>query len=357
MTVARATRTGLAAAFVVLLRLSEAHSASAETPRVAVLRPSVANDVTSEAVLRVRGELSAAGFEVVLVDRTAEGNRPSELRSVGLAAHAIATFGIFDASSNAGATRSAEIWVADVRRGKTVVQHVGIDEPDPDRRSAALAVHAVEILRASLVELGLRAEPAPQQPEAPRTPDDAARSTASQIPDADNREPRFAAGAGLGALQSLQRLGNAISPMARFAYFPTPALGARIGVLGLGTSVDRSSVAGTATIHQELALLEVVLTSTRGVLRPTASAGAGAYHLGFTSVGEPPYLGTTGGTWAALGSVGAGASLRLGSRLVATLDVQALFTAPRAVVTIAGTDVGRAGTPSLLAALAAMTEF
>ena len=110
-------------------------------------------------------------------------------------------------------------------------------------------------------------------------------------------------------------------------------------------------------MHQELGLLEIVLTGTHGVLRPMLSAGAGAYHLGYTSVGAPPYIGTTGGTWAALGSVGAGASLRLSSRLLATLDVQALFTAPRAVVTIAGTDVGRAGTPSLLAAIAAMTEF
>jgi hypothetical protein len=352
MTAARATRTGLAAAVVVLLRLHEALADGAEASRVAVLRPSVANDVTSEAVLRVRGELSAAGFEVVLVDRTTEGDRPAELRSVGQAAHAIATFGIFDASSSGGGTRSAEIWVADVRRGKTVVQHVGIDEPDPDRRSAALAVHAVEILRASLVELGLRAEPPVQPAPPPVGPD-----TASPATGQDNHEPRFAVGAGLGALQSLQRLGNAISPMARVAYFPAPTLAARLGALGLGTSVDRSSVAGTATIHQELGLLEVVWTSAKGTLRPTVSAGAGAYHLGFTSVGAPPYIGTTGGTWAALGSIGAGASLRLGGRLLATLDLQALFTAPRAVVSIAGTDVGHAGTPSLLAALGAMTEF
>ena len=193
--------------------------------RVAVLRPSVPNDVTSEAVLRVRGELSAAGFDVVLVDRTTEGDRPAELRSVGEAAHAIATFGIFDASATGGPSRSAEIWIADVRRGKTVVQHVGIDEGDPDRRSAALAVHAVEILRASSVELGLRAASSPLPHEAPAVAsNDSGKSTASQTLDADSRAAHFAVGTGLGGLQSLQRLGNAISPMARVAYFPTRRL-------------------------------------------------------------------------------------------------------------------------------------
>ncbi len=351
MKAARTTRTGLAT--IVLLLLHAARAESTEMSRVAVLRPSIANDVTSEAVLRVRGELGAAGFDVVLVDRTAERDRPSALQAAGQAAHAIATFGIFDASSGPGPARSAEIWIADVRRGKTVVQHVGIDEPDPERRSAALAVHAVEILRASMVELGLHAEPS----AAPSEPTETAPDNARSHPVTDNRAPRFAVGAGLGVLQSLQRLGTAISPMARFTYFPSPALGARLGVLGLGTSVDRSSVAGTATVHQQLALLEVVLSGTRGVLRPTVSTGVGAYHLGFSSVGAPPYLGTTGGTWAALGSIGAGASLRLGGPLLANLDVQALFTAPRAVVTIAGADVGHAGTPSLLAALAATTAF
>ncbi len=63
--------------------------------------------------------------------------------------------------------RGVEIWIADRVTGKTVLREMADDGGTPDR-DAALALRAVELLRASLLEVGL---PAPPPGEVPATPE------------------------------------------------------------------------------------------------------------------------------------------------------------------------------------------
>ena len=64
---------------------------------------------------------------------------------------------------------SAELWVIDRVTGKTVVRRVNAAAGDPARAAEILAVRAVELLRASFLELAITpdAEAAPRPATAP----------------------------------------------------------------------------------------------------------------------------------------------------------------------------------------------
>lgn len=147
----------------------------ADSPRVLLVYPSEAEPSVSAALVRVRGELVADGFEVLLV-KTQPGT--SSAAAMGEAEHdsGSATVGLF---LNADGT-SAELWVVDKLTDKTVVRRVNTASEPTDHLSEVLAVRAVELLRASLLEVLVvqrQAEAAANRPN----PAPIARETAAHV--------------------------------------------------------------------------------------------------------------------------------------------------------------------------------
>ena len=110
--------------------------------RVVLLKPPVTDDVTSDALARVRGELTAAGFEVSVLPQDAVLDVRTALETVGRELDPIAAFAIVRAAT----VNTAEIWVCDRIAGKSVIQSVRLDvagKPGEPSRSVVLAVQAV----------------------------------------------------------------------------------------------------------------------------------------------------------------------------------------------------------------------
>ena len=93
-----------------------------------LLRPPITDAVTSDALARVRGELTAAGFErAAMLRRGDPGRWPTvdarALETVGRELDPIAAFAIVRAATG----NTAEIWVCDRIAGKSVIQSVRLD--------------------------------------------------------------------------------------------------------------------------------------------------------------------------------------------------------------------------------------
>jgi len=105
----------------------------------------------------VRGELTAAGFDVSMLDQDPALAVRAALETVGRELDPIAAFAIVRAPTD----NTAEIWVCDRIAGKSVIQSVRLDAggtPGESSPSAVLAVQAVELLKASLAQYWLASQ-------------------------------------------------------------------------------------------------------------------------------------------------------------------------------------------------------
>ena len=115
--------------------LSLAASARADPRyRVVLLKPPVTDDVTSDALARVHGELTAAGFDVSVLAQDPALDVRSALETVARELDPIAAFAIVRAAGG----NTAEIWVCDRIAGKSVIQSVRLDGGGDAGRAIAL---------------------------------------------------------------------------------------------------------------------------------------------------------------------------------------------------------------------------
>ena len=132
-------------------RLCSAEAAPEAPVFVLLLRPLPTSDTRTEAILRIKSELRAGGFDVAIEDIQADAI-PSDPR--GLVEHAgaglapSATLGVFGDLDRG----PVEMWVADRITGKSVVRRIEVEVTSDRRISEVLAIRAQEILHASLVE-------------------------------------------------------------------------------------------------------------------------------------------------------------------------------------------------------------
>ncbi len=330
-------------------------TAPASTPTVVLLRLPTADEVTTEAMARVNGELQAAGFDVAVVPTRGDDVK-RDLETAGRDLSAIAAFAIFVRPFEGG-TSVAEIWVSDRIRQKVVIQDAVLHETDRGRGSEILAVRAVELLKANLADFW-SASAATASTSAASTPDQAPPIQATTAPPAREspRPPRapFASGlgAGLGAgiMEGFGALGANWTLDATVSYGWPSGLSVRASFAGLGPASTLSASNGEARVDQQLAMLEVVKSWwPRSVVVPFMTAGAGALHVRVVGIGNPPYAGHTSSDWALLTTVGAGVAIPLVSTLSIVLQGRGLVAWPSTVVNVAGQEVGRLGAPSLLA--------
>jgi hypothetical protein len=326
------------------IRLAGEARADGARSRVALV-PSSSNDhVLREASTRLRAELVDAGFEVVEAER-APGDPRSEVEGAEPDRFSFATIAMNRVANGA----FADVWISDRITGKTVVRRIEVGA-GPDA-TTVLAIRALELLRASLLEVAARSPPSEPRMSAPN---DVMKLVEPALPPA-SEVPRpllhgSALGVGILALHGLGGLGPALGPMASFSYGAHAWFG-RVTLAGPLLGAEPSTPAGSATVRQGLAALSLGWASDPKPFGACAWAGVGAFDLHTDGSAVAPYRGVSGDVASFLAIAGVGALARVGRRIALTADLTAIVLDPEPVVVIAGRDAGRAGAPSLGASL------
>jgi hypothetical protein len=340
--------------------------ADTSVPTVVILRPGASDEVTTEAVARVRGELKAAGFEVAMLPLSSNDPR-HDLETAGRELHPIAAFAIFVKPWEAGSS-VAEIWVTDRVKQKTIIQNAVLHDTDRGRGSEILAVRAVELLKASLADFW--APETPKRP-APAPPASSARPPAS-APESEPPPVPFASGFGVGlgagAVMGFDPLDQTMGgPEATVSYGWLDGWSLRAmfhGFLPVQPSKKLPAATGpaptgTALVEQQLITVEVVKAPwpTWRPVVPFISAGGGVQHVHVTGGAMPGFVSNAKQDWSAgLTMLGIGVGIPIISRLSLLLEARGTIAWPPTDVAICakpscsdpGDVAARVGHPSIM---------
>jgi hypothetical protein len=279
--------------------------------RVVLLEQPNTDEASTEVLARLRGELTAAGFEVVLLPAPVEGDPAEVSETAARELHPAAVILVIERPADDTEPRRIELWLSDRLSRRTFVQSLPIDPDDAGRGYRRLAVQSVELLKARLAELMLTRplEPPPKKEKPPPPP--------PPPPPPKKKEPgvggRLAAGATL--LQGFEGVDSSIAPRVR-AGVTLPAgsiqgapfavdLGGTLSIFGTKQTVNTAG--GTATVGQTLGTVDVGLRFDRGAtLQPVLSASAGLYAVSIEGKSEGSHVGNDEQTYSMFTSVGAG---------------------------------------------------
>lgn len=320
--------------------------------RVVLLEPPAAES-SVEVRARLRGELSAAGFDVITlqVDSLADPKRTSETAASELRPAAVLF--VVDPGPPEQA-RQAAIWLSDRLLRRTFVLTYTVDPIDPGRDSARVAVQVAEILKADLAELSVtkpeRPKAPPPEPPPPPPP-----------PEPPPPPPRLGDGvraeAGVALLQGFDGFGPALTPVARLGaslpsiWFRRAPLAVDVVLTGAGLgSTARVEREGSSVVtRQSLATFAVVarLAPTSRV-QPMLSANSGAYRMAWAGSAEPPLTARQGRTWSGVTGGGAGVWVQPSDGFALTLQAEVLSAWARTVVRMEGVRAASAGSPMAL---------
>lgn len=312
-------------------------------PKVILVRPPAAPAAVSEALVRLRGELVAAGFDAEVRDLTLGADVRGSLEKLAPASAGAATALVaIVASADPG---SAELWVIDRVTGKTVVRGVNAGATDPPRMAEVLSVRAVELLRASFLELAISTPP--PGPEAPPNAPVVERFATATLEEADWT---WAVEAGGGTADAIRGPWNVVLSVARIERALGRRFCARITFAGLGTTARVDTPGGYAALSQTVLLGELLARFRRGRrIEPVVSLGAGTLRLAADSHESPPYEAVSGARWAAAADAGVGVRVPLRRhRFELGVEVHALVAQPYPTIRFFDTEVARAGRPSLI---------
>ncbi len=345
--------TGACRAFFLLAVLASvplAPSALASSTRVALMRPSTASAAVIQALTRIQGELTADGFEVVLID-SPPADAPTAASDAGRDAGALASIDLFVDT----AARTAELRVVDRLTNKAVVRRTPLDETDPSKAAEILAVRAVELLRASLLELLIEAGDAPHGTAPAREADarQASKWASRALP--SERPSRWALEAGAAVVASVGGIGPAVLSILRGRFAFARALAVRATLAGLGTQPRIEAPTGSAVIAQDVGLVELIAApwsaSPAPRLRPAFSLGIGTLYTSIDGQAAFPYTGRRSSQWALAADAGLGLVLQMSQRFAVALEIHALLARPYPIVRFLDDEVAHAGEPSTFATL------
>lgn len=247
--------------------------------------------------VRIGEELDTMGFEpVVLVRNTTTTDELAELtRQAGGVAGAHISI----------REHSVQLWLLDRTTGKTLMRKL---ERPSDIQESALALHTVELLRASLLELKLpnaprgeveasdsllraarvpptadRSRRSERSSVAPRPPAPAspAPNSATSVPPSERvRDPALALELGLAALDALGNLKPFAALAVGGAWFASPEL--RVGAVAFVplTGMTHEAAEGSSETRVTLAGAELRWQDTLGTWRPFGALGFSVVRLG-----------------------------------------------------------------------------
>jgi hypothetical protein len=339
-----------------LLLLSPALRAEPQH-RVLVVDARDMNDATTlELLARVRGELGAAGFEVVVlpVDGVVEPRAAVETLGRDLAPAAVLSVR-HTRGRNPGES-VAEMWVSDRLSNRTLTQRAVFDDRETSAQTARLAVQVAELLKARLALLWVdpapstwtpvpaRPEPpAVEAPQPPLPPVDEAKSAAVQN--------QLSLGAGVGLLHNFKGgFGSAWAPLLRVGFRPS-ALSSSLFALELRVSAagspDSSKLAwgpGSARIRQGLLLAEAFgRFMPSAPLQPIVSLGNGAYVVSAVGEADPPFSSSASTTWSGLTALGAGLCFQPSPRVAWMVEGQMLASWSKTSIAITDRTIASVG--------------
>jgi len=319
---------------------------AAATPSVAIAVDAL-DDVVA---IRLGAELRELGFAVAIVQAPEAAPSRELLEATARDRGAVAAFRIVRSRSG------VEVWIFDRLTGKTVLREVIVgEEREPTARAALIATRAVELLRASLLELA-----APHQVltdmEVPR----AARALVAP-PRRKRRRPGFVLTltAGPAAAVSPGGVGPSLHALVELGARLSPTLRASV-VVALPVAVDTVEAdSGRAAVAPFLAgaALTLSLRPFTPWLRSTLRAGLGAAFLRME--GETPVDGAVGltDTTASLWPFAGGAvRLALGRRAALVAAVDLGLALPQPVIRFLDEQVAFWGMPLFLGTLALEIE-
>jgi hypothetical protein len=329
-------------AFAIVAAEAFATNAVADSPRVFLVRSSSSTASAKEAMNRIEGELTAEGFHVAIVD--SPGGPES---SGGLEQDAVSIELAVDADE-----RAAELRVVDHLTNKTVVRHTKIETQEASQVAQVLAVRAVELLRASLVELLIRSHPPPAAATSPAVKLAADRASTWAAGGLElQRDSTWGFDAGSAALVGFDRIEPAIMGLVRARLVLGRAFQLRATLAGLGTTPHVPALSGSATVTQDIGLLELVATPwSDAVLSPVVSLGAGPFYMAVDGNAASGFKGLQNSAWAVAIDSGAGLTLRISESFDISLEAHAFLTRPYLVTRFAGVDGAAISQPSLLGA-------
>jgi hypothetical protein len=324
-------------------RASAGSGPGAET--VILLQPADASSAVRQSLARIGDELSADRYHVVLADRDAAGGPGAVIDTAARAAEAGTALVLFGDPDSG----QAELCIVQRSGRRAAVRRATVLVDDPQRMPEALARRALELLRATALELSIGIEPAPR-PETPQRSEAGvpASAGAPAVP-----PPVLTVDLGVATWASIEGPPPAVAPVGRVALRLSDWAWARITAAGLGTRPSLETAHGSATLAQTLALAEAVAVF-RGDqwLRPFVSIGAGALNVAVSGMGEGPYEGRAPQRWSAAFDGGIGVALVVRSRAALVTELHALMAAPHPVVRFADTRAATIGYPSLILTLA-----
>jgi hypothetical protein len=317
---------------------------------VLLLRRVPAEEILNEAILRIKSELVAGGFQVAVVDD--EGLEPEPRAMMERAGQALgpsATIGIFGNLEQG----SAELWVVDRITGKTVMRRLEVQASADHPISEVLAIRAQELLRASLVELLVEENrPNPTGPNTTVATPPRIHRWVREAVESPVAPWTLGLEIGVTTFGGWGGIGPALAPAGRLRMAFDERSWARLTALGLGTRPRVETNIGSASISQNLLLLEAAAwLRPRRLIRPMFSLGLGAERIAVEGTASTPYQGERNARWFATADAGAGVSLRLQAHWEVQLEVHAMFAAPRPAIRFFDVEVARAGQPTLLAIL------
>lgn len=357
---------------LVISWLFGASAARADRARSAlVLAPRSADPALIEVTARVRGELSAAGFQVFTREAPVQLSPRRAVESAGADLQPSAVLWIIAGERHTAAAPQLEIWLSDRLLGRVSMARLSSAAADSETPKL-LAVQAVELLRARLSELRVgtsadapvdaskAADWVEQAPEVKQQPVPEARARSiDAVPDRSPApvEHRFGVSAGVGYLFGSGSLDGALLPaIGVSASFGAPGarrdapargplrLDLRLSAAGFGAPQSVHAEQGSVEVDQAFGTLSAALRFVTAVpIEPLLSLGAGVYMLGARGFAQPPYEAHHERYWAPLGSVGIGLRSRPFAHLSLLGSAELLAAGSHAELRIAGADVARAG--------------
>ena len=293
-----------------------------------------------ETMTRLEGELRTSGFEVVVVVRSGADAR-SSLESAVASSNAVAGIFIERADDRA----RAEVWVSDTLTGKLSVRPLESGESP-----AILAVRAVELLRASLLELDTSKAP----PSIARAPIDriTGRSELVSLRSAVGVEASFV------MVVHPEIAEVALAPALRAFVTADNGLGARVSVVApmLGTSIEGKL--GVAVVSTELFLAEFVYTPPLSEWFDVAAVlGVGGLHLEAHGELDDPSRARSEDLGAFVIAPSFGLVARLADHFALTAEAGLVFTLPTLKIDMGRERLGALGRPALLASQGLLVTF
>lgn len=312
---------------------------------VILLEPMAASPAAHRSLARIRDELFADRFRVVLASsgdsNVVEGAARDESDGT-----TVALFG----DPTAG---EAELCVVRRARGRTAVRWVTVASDDPERMPQALATRALELLRATALELSIDSgrEAPPHKPPEARTQVDVPPTPTP--PPVARAAPRIVAAMGVGIWNSVDGPPAAMIPMGRIGFRLSEWAWVRVGLAGLGSRPRVETADGSATVAQELALAEFAAVFRPDKrLRPRLSVGAGALDVAVLGTGTAPFEGREPQRWSAALDGGLGVGVGVGSHSALVAELHALVAEPHPVVRFVNVRAATVAYPAVIVTLA-----